>query len=100
MATLNNVFMWITGLGGSGILAIALFILGMIFGVGVGKSLRSALTSAVGFIGLNLVVDLLTSVMGPATTAMVERLGWHLDIVDVGWGLIGMAWVIQLQFLL
>jgi len=92
MATLNNVFMWITGLGGSGILAIALFILGMIFGVGVGKSLRSALTSAVGFIGLNLVVDLLTSVMGPATTAMVERLGWHLDIVDVGWGLIGMAW--------
>jgi galactitol PTS system EIIC component len=85
-------FQWVTGLGGGGILAIALFLLGLLFKVGVGKAIRSALTSAVGFIGLFLVVDMLIAVMGPATAAMVERLGWQLDIVDVGWGLIGMAW--------
>lgn len=92
MEIVNTVFSWITSLGGEGILAIALFLLGLLFKVGVGKAVRSAITSAVGFIGLNLVVDMLTATMGPATAAMVERLGWQLEIVDVGWGLIGMAW--------
>jgi len=92
MQTFNSIFMWITGLGGGGILMVALFILGVIFKVGIGKAARSAITSAVGFTGLFLVVDMLIAVMGPATSAMVERFGWQLKIVDVGWGLIGMAW--------
>ena len=92
METISSIFEWITGLGGGGILAIALFLLGLLFRVGIGKAVRSALTAAVGFIGLFLVVDMLVAVMGPATSAMVERLGWQLDVVDVGWGLIGMAW--------
>lgn len=92
MQAISSIFEWITGLGGSGILAIALLLLGLVFRVGIDKAVRSALTAAVGFIGLFLVVDMLVAVMGPATTAMVERLGWQLDVVDVGWGLIGMAW--------
>ncbi len=85
-------FTWITTLGGGGILAIALFLLGLLFKVGVGKAFRSAVTSAVGFIGLFYVVNDLIAIMGPLTAAMAERLGWQLKIVDVGWGLIGMAW--------
>lgn len=92
MGTFTSAFMWITGLGGGGILMIALFLLGLIFRLGIGKSARSALTSAVGFVGLFLVVDMLITVMGPATQAIVQRLGWQLKIVDVGWGLIGMSW--------
>ncbi len=92
MDVIYSAFQWVTGLGGGGILAIALFLLGLLFRVGFGKAVRSAITSAVGFIGLFLVVDILTGIMGPATAAMVARLGWQLEIVDVGWGLIGMAW--------
>lgn len=92
MDVIFSAFQWVTGLGGGGILAIALFLLGLLFRVGFGKAVRSAITSAVGFIGLFLVVDMLTGIMGPATAAMVARLGWQLEIVDVGWGLIGMAW--------
>ncbi|NTW71933.1 MAG: hypothetical protein HGA49_06790 [Eubacteriaceae bacterium] len=92
MQTFTNVFTWITGLGGEGIMLIALFILGMVFKLGIGKALRSGLTSALGFVGLNLVVGMLIAVMGPATSAIVERFGWHLNVVDVGWGLIGMSW--------
>lgn len=79
-------------LGGNGILFIAMLLIGLLIGLGFGKSLRSALTTTIGFVGLNLVVDMLTGSMGPATLSMVERLGWNLDIIDVGWGLIGTAW--------
>ncbi len=92
LETFNSAFTWFTGLGGGGILFFALLILGLIFRVDIGKTIRSALTSAVGFVGLFLVVDMLIAAMGPATEAMVLRFGWELRIVDVGWGLIGMSW--------
>lgn len=92
LGAIESGFMWITQLGGAGILFTGLFILGLVFKLGFGKSFRAALTSATGFVGLFLVVDLLIDIMGPATENMVQRIGWDLGIVDVGWGLIGMAW--------
>lgn len=88
----NQGFQWFTGLGSNGILAVALLIIGLVLGLKLGEAIRSALTATVGFIGLNLVVDMLIAQMTPATMAMVERMNWNLDIVDVGWGLMGMAW--------
>ena len=89
---INQGFQWFTGLGSNGILAVALFIIGKVLGLKFGDAIRSALTATVGFIGLNLIVDMLIAQMSPATMAMVERMNWNLDIVDVGWGLMGMAW--------
>ena len=64
---------------------IIITILGLVFGVKLGKSLRSGLTVGVGFIGLNLVIGLLSNTLGPASQEMVKRLGLELTIIDVGW---------------
>lgn len=90
--TINKGFQWFTGLGSNGILCVALLIIGLVLGLKIGDAVRSALTATVGFIGLNLIVDMLIAQMSPATMAMVERMHWNLDVVDVGWGLMGMAW--------
>ena len=58
----------------------------------VGDALRAALTGAVGMVGMNLTTDMLVAKMQPATEAMVDRLGLHLDIVDTGWTLISYSW--------
>lgn len=79
-------------LGANGILPIGLFILALVFRMKIGDALRAALTGAVGMVGMNLTTDMLVAKMTPATQAMVERLGWNLDIVDTGWTLISYAW--------
>ena len=94
---INSGFQWFTGMGSNGILAVALLVIGMILGLKPGQAIRAALTATVGFIGLNLVVGMLIDQMTPATLAMVERMNWDLDIVDVGWGLMAMAWGNQVQ---
>lgn len=75
----------ILGLGPSIMLPIILTILGLIFGQKLSKSFRAGLTVGVGFVGINLVIELLSSSLGPAAQAMVERVGLNLDVLDVGW---------------
>lgn len=43
------------------------------------------MTVGVGFVGVNMVINLLLDNLGPASKAMVNRLGLHLTTVDVGW---------------
>lgn len=65
---------------------IVLTILGVLFGAGFGKSLKAGLTVGVGFIGLNLVINqLMGTDLAAGVTAMVERFGLELSILDVGW---------------
>ncbi|WP_196601220.1 PTS galactitol transporter subunit IIC [Pectinatus frisingensis] len=52
---------------------------------GIGKSIRAGLTVGIGFIGLNLVIGLMSSSLGPAVQQMVERYGLSLSVIDVGW---------------
>ncbi|POD87134.1 putative permease IIC component [Lactiplantibacillus plantarum subsp. plantarum] len=66
-------------------LPIMIFIIALIFRVKPAKALRSALTIGIGMVGINLVINLLTTNIGPAAKAMVKRFGFHLTIVDVGW---------------
>lgn len=91
-AFLNGLSTVLSSLGSNGILPIMLLILGLVFGLKFGEALRAALTGAVGMVGMNLTTDMLVAKMGPATTAMIERLGWQLDIVDTGWSLINYGW--------
>jgi PTS system galactitol-specific IIC component len=62
-----------------------LFLLGLLFGVRLGRNVRSALTYGIGFVGIFLVLDLLLSNLGEAATAMAERTGLQFEILDVGW---------------
>lgn len=70
------------------LLPIIITIIGLIFKVKLAKAFRSGLTIAIGFIGIKLVINLLSSNLGPAAKAMVENFGIKLDTIDVGWGAI------------
>src|SRR5690606_7847426 len=51
----------------------------------LGSAIRSGITVGIGFIGINLVIDLLVGNLGPAAQAMVNNLGVNLSVIDVGW---------------
>ncbi|WP_191559580.1 galactitol-specific PTS transporter subunit IIC [Metabacillus idriensis] len=72
-------------LGATVILPVAIFLLGLLFGQKPGKAFRSGLTIGVAFVGIFLVIDLLTKNLGPAAQGMVDRLGVQLNVIDVGW---------------
>ncbi|MCA5012944.1 MULTISPECIES: PTS galactitol transporter subunit IIC [unclassified Enterococcus] len=80
-----NALQWFVDLGAIVVLPILIFVFGIILGTKPGKAFTSALTVGVGFVGLNLVIDLLSSSLGPAAQAMVERFGLNLTTIDVGW---------------
>jgi PTS system galactitol-specific IIC component len=78
-------FGFISDLGPSVMMPIILFIMGLVLKAGFGKALRAGLTVGVGFIGLNLVIGMMGSNLGPAVQAMSERFGLQLSVIDVGW---------------
>ena len=80
-----QVLQWIVNLGASVFLPILLFLFGLALRIKPGKAFKSALTIGIGFIGLNLVINLLTTSLGPATKSMISNYGLHLSSIDVGW---------------
>lgn len=79
-------FSFINSLGVSVVMPIVITILGCALGAGFGKSLRAGLTVGIGFIGLNLVINsLLGTTLAPAVQEMIERFGFNLSVIDVGW---------------
>lgn len=75
----------IIGLGAAVMMPIIFFVVGLIFRLGIGKSFKAGMTVGVGFVGVSMVINLLLDNLGPASKAMVNRLGMHLNVVDVGW---------------
>lgn len=74
--------------GATVMLPLIIFVIGLIFRVKPAKAFRSGLTVGIGFAGINLVIGLLSSNLGPAAQAMVKNIGIRLDALDVGWGAI------------
>jgi len=92
---------YLLGFGVSIILPLIIIILGLIMGAGFSRSLRSGITIGIGFIGINLVIGLLTGQLGPAATAMTERFGLDLEIVDIGWpAMSAISWAWQMAGLM
>lgn len=83
--TLYNIVQYILGFGPTVMLPLVLFILALCFKVKPAKALRSSLTVGIGFVGIYAIFDILTSNVGPAAQAMVERTGINLPVVDLGW---------------
>lgn len=79
------VIKWLLSAGPTVMLPILLFIFSLILGLKPGKAFKAGLTVGIGFTGLNLVIGLLTSNLGPAAQAMVSNFGLHLSTIDVGW---------------
>ncbi len=86
MDAILGFFSFINSLGVSVVMPIVITILGCALGAGFGKSLRAGLTVGIGFIGLNLVINsLLGTTLAPAVQQMIERFGFSLSVIDVGW---------------
>lgn len=85
MEELMTVVQSILDVGASVMLPIIIFIVGLVFRVPVKKAIISGITVGIGMIGINLVINLLTTSVGPAAQAMVERFGLNLTIIDAGW---------------
>jgi PTS system galactitol-specific IIC component len=72
-------------LGNTVVLPAVILILGLVLGQRWSKALRSGLLVGVGFVGLGIVITLLLSALGPATSNIIGRFGLHLSTMDVGW---------------
>ena len=94
---LYEIIRFILGLGPTIMLPIIIFTMAMCLQVGFSKSLRSALTIGMGFIGIFMVFGLLVESLGPAAKDMVRHTGIDLPVVDMGWTpLAAIAWASQI----
>ncbi|EAO4655611.1 PTS galactitol transporter subunit IIC [Salmonella enterica] len=83
--TLYTVVQYVLEFGPTVLLPLVLFFLALFFKVKPAKALRSSLIVGIGFVGIYAIFDILTSNVGPAAQAMVERTGISLPVVDLGW---------------
>ena len=92
-----QVLQYIVDLGATVVIPIVIFIVGLIFGNGIGKSLKSGISVGIGFTGISLVISLLTDNLGKAAEAMAKNFHLGLNVVDVGWpGTSPLAWASNL----
>ena len=77
---------WFIGLGSTVFIPIIIFLLGLCVKLKPSKAFISAITLGVGFIGLNIVVNLLQTALSPAIKLMVSRYNLSLSIIDLGSG--------------
>lgn len=75
----------ILDLGATIMMPIVMFLLAVIFGQKVGKSLRSALMIGVAFIGIFAILNATLGTIGTAVQALADALGIETMGVDVGW---------------
>lgn len=80
-----GVVQYVVDLGPTVVLPILICLFGLILRQKLGSAIRSGITVGIGFIGINLVIDLLVNNLGPAAQAMVNNLGVNLSVIDVGW---------------
>ena len=85
MNTIITITNFITSLGSTVMLPIIILILGLILKMKLSKAIVSALTIGVGFVGLGLIIDLLSGALDPVAKALVEKFGLDLTALDVGW---------------
>lgn len=85
MDKLMEIVQYVLGIGPTAILPIAILIIGLIFGTGFKKAFNSGIIIGIGFVGISLVANLLTSTLGPVAQQMVERFGLNLTVIDAGW---------------
>ncbi|MBV1758410.1 MAG: PTS galactitol transporter subunit IIC [Dethiosulfatibacter sp.] len=86
-----NVAAILGSLGGPVLVAIVLFILGLVFQAGLSKSLRGALYAGIGLAALFVIVNNATATLTPAIQAFAARFDTNLVITDVGWASAGIA---------
>ena len=85
MQVVTNIFSYIIDMGASVMMPIIFTILGLVMGAKFGEALRAGMTFGVGFIGLNAVINIMSTTITPVAQALVDNLGFKLTAIDVGW---------------
>lgn len=90
---ISGAIQYVIDMGASVMLPIVIAIISVCMGIKIGKAVRSGLMIGVGFVGLTLIINMMSEELGPAAKAMSERFGLTLSVVDIGWpGASPMAW--------
>lgn len=93
MELIQTVMDGISRLGVSFMLPVVVILLSLILKISFGKALKSGLLIGAGFVGINLIVEMMNTGLGEAAAEMSERFGLGLSVVDIGWqGAAPMAW--------
>lgn len=77
---------YILSLGSSVFVPLVLIVVALIFGLGFFKAIKTGATVGVGFLGLGLVIGIISNQLTPAVNLMVERFGLNMTVIDVGSG--------------
>ncbi len=84
MDIFNTIVKSITALPAAVMLPIAIFILSLIAGMKLGKAFRASVLIGVGLIGLNAMINVFGSTVGPVVASFVQNTGINLDVSDLG----------------
>lgn len=85
MQVLDTIREVLGNLGASVVIPIFIFIICLILGAKLKKSLIAGLTFAAAYIGLNLVIGLMLSTISPMANTIMSYFNADKSIVDVGW---------------
>lgn len=90
---LLSAIQYVIDMGASVMLPIVIAVISVCIGIKVGKAIQSGLMVGVGFVGLSLLINMMSDQLGPAAEAMSKRFGLTLNVVDIGWpGASPMTW--------
>ncbi|MBF4805490.1 MAG: PTS galactitol transporter subunit IIC [Pseudoleptotrichia goodfellowii] len=79
------ILQWFINLGATVMIPLLLIIFAILLGTKPTRAVKAGITIGIGFIGLNLVIGLLSESLGTAAQGMIANFGLRLDVIDVGW---------------
>lgn len=79
------IFEYISNLGSTVMIPLMFIIVALVFGLGLAKAFKVGLTIGIGFLGLNLVINLFWVYLSPAAELLLKRFGLQLNYIDGGW---------------
>lgn len=101
MDILASIIQYVLDLGAHIFVPLLLIIVALIVRMKFKEAFTSALTLAVAFIGMSIVMNFMFDAINPAATSFVENTGIHLNAIDVGWApLSSIAWAWPYAFLI
>lgn len=86
MDFIKEIFNYISGLGSYVMIPIMITIVGLIVRLHPIKALKAGITVGIGLIGLDLVLGLIWTNIGPVANIFVEKFNLNLTTIDTGWG--------------
>ncbi len=89
MGYVTTAVAWIFSLPAPVFVALIMGIICLVFGGGIKNSLRSACLFAIGLVGITLIMNYCIGEMQNIATAISDRLGITLTVVDAGYGALG-----------